>query len=80
MQKKFDAPFPRPLGATGNDAQNAMSDPLTELLNRNAAAYTCFSSLSPETQTALRERTIHTLPELHRAASDIALQQRPQAF
>ena len=80
MQKKFDAPFPRPLGATGNDAQNAMSDPLTDLLNRNAAAYTFFYSLSPETQAALRERTIHTLPELHRAASDIALQQRPQAF
>ncbi len=57
-----------------------LTDPLTDLLNRNAAAYTFFYSLSPETQTALRQRTIHTLPELHRAASDIALQQRPQAF
>lgn len=57
-----------------------LSDPLTDLLNRNAAAYTFFYSLSPETQTALREREIHTLPELHRAAADIAVQQRPQAF
>ena len=57
-----------------------MSDPLTDLLNRNAAAYTFFYSLSPEPPTALRQRTIHTLPELHRAASDIAVQQRPQAF
>lgn len=80
MQKNFDAPSPRPLGATGNDAQNTMTDPLTDLLNRNAAAYTFFYSLSPETQTALRTKEIHTLPELHRAASDIALQQRPQAF
>ena len=57
-----------------------LTDPLTDLLNRSAAAYTFFYSLSPETQTALRSRTIHTLPELHRAASDIAAQQRPQAF
>lgn len=57
-----------------------MSDPLTDLLNRNAAAYTFFYSLSPETQTALRQRTIHTLPELHRAASDVAVEQRPRAF
>ena len=59
---------------------NSMSDPLTDLLNRNAAAYTFFYSLSPETQTALRSREIHTLPELHRAASDIAVGQRPRAF
>ena len=57
-----------------------MSEPLTDLLNRNAAAYTFFYSLSPETQTALRQKEIHTLPELHRAAADIALGQRPQAF
>ena len=57
-----------------------MSDPLTDLLNRNAAAYTFFYSLSPETQTALRAKEIHTLPELHRAASDVAMQQRPRAF
>ena len=57
-----------------------MSDPLTDLLNRNAAAYTFFYSLSPETQTALRQRTIHTLPELHRAASDVAMELRPRAF
>ena len=59
---------------------DSLSDPLTDLLNRNAAAYTIFYSLSPETQTALRQKEIHTLPELHRAASDIAVQQRPQAF
>ena len=80
MQKQYDAPLPRPLGATGTDAKNLMSDPLTDLLNRNAAAYTFFYSLSLETQTALRQKEIHTLPELHRAASDAALQQRPQAF
>ena len=80
MQKQYDAPLPRPCGATGTDAQNLMSDPLTDLLNRNAAAYTFFYSLSPETQIALRQKEIHTLPELHRAASDAALQQRPQAF
>ena len=57
-----------------------LTDPLTDLLNRNAAAYTFFYSLSPETQTALRKKEIHTLPELHRAAEDIAAQQRPQAF
>ena len=57
-----------------------MTDPLTDLLNRNAAAYTFFFSLSPETQTALRTKEIHTLPELHRAASDAAMQQRPRAF
>ncbi len=57
-----------------------LSDPLTDLLNRNAAAYTFFYSLSPETQTVLREKEIHTLPELHRAASDAALARRPQAF
>ena len=57
-----------------------MCDPLTDLLNRNAAAYTFFYSLSPETQTALRAREIHTLQELHRAASDIDMQQRPHAF
>ena len=57
-----------------------MSDPLTDLLNRNAAAYTFFYSLSPATQTALRQKEIHTLPELHRAASDAAMQQRPRAF
>ena len=80
MQKQYDAPLPRPCGATGTAAQNLMSDPLTDLLNRNAAAYTFFYSLSPETQTALRQKEIHTLPELQRAASDIAVQQRPQAF
>jgi len=57
-----------------------MPDPLTDLLNRNAAAYTFFYSLSPQTQTELRAREIHTLPELHRAAADIDMQQRPQAF
>ena len=57
-----------------------MHDHLTDLLKRNEAAYTFFYSLSPETQTALRAREIHTLPELHRAAADIAMQQRPQAF
>ena len=57
-----------------------MSEPLTDLLNRNAAAYTFFYSLSPETQTALRAKEIHTLPELHRAASDVAVQRRPRAF
>ena len=57
-----------------------MSDPLTALLNRNAAAYTFFYSLSPQTQQLLRERDIHTLNELHRAADDIDMQQRPQAF
>ncbi len=57
-----------------------MHDSLTDLLNRNAAAYTFFYSLSPKMQDALRSREIHTLPELHRAASDIEMQQRPQAF
>ena len=59
---------------------DSLSDPLTDLLNRNAAAYPFFYSLSPQTQTALRKKEIHTLPELHRAASDIAVQRRPQAF
>ena len=57
-----------------------LTDPLTDLLNRNAAAYTFFYSLSPETQTALRAKEIRTLPELHRAASDVAMGQRPKAF
>lgn len=57
-----------------------MHDPLTDLLNRSPAAYTFFYSLSPQMQEALRAREIHTLPELHRAASDIEMQQRPQAF
>jgi len=57
-----------------------MSEPLTDLLNRNAASYSFYYSPTPETQTALRAREIHTLPELHRAASDIAVQQRPRAF
>ena len=57
-----------------------MSEPLTDLLNRNAAAYTFFYSLSPQMQEQLRAREIHTLPELHRAAADIDMQQRPQAF
>ena len=57
-----------------------MSDPLTDLLNRNAAAYTFFYSLSPQTQEQLRTREIYTLQELHRAAADIEWQQRPQAF
>ena len=57
-----------------------MSDPLTDLLNRNTAAYTFFYSLSPQMQEQLRTREIHTLPELHRAAADIDFQQRPQAF
>ena len=60
--------------------KGTLSDPLTDLLNRNAAAYTFFYSLSPETQTALRAKEIHTLPELHRAASDMEVQQRPRAF
>ena len=80
MQKQYHAPVPRPCGATGTDAQNFMSDPLTDLLNRNTAAYTFFYSLSPQMQDLLRQREIHTLPELHRAAADIDLQQRPQAF
>ena len=54
-----------------------MADPLTDLLNRNEAAYTFFYSLSPRMQQALRQREIYTLPELHRAAADIEMQQRP---
>ena len=80
MQKQYHAPVPRPCGATGTDAQNFMSDLLTDLLNRNAAAYTFFYSLSPQTQEQLRTREIYTLQELHRAAADIDMQQRPQAF
>jgi hypothetical protein len=57
-----------------------MSDALTDLLNRNAAAYEFFYSLTPQTQQLLRERHIHTLTELHRAADDITLQRRPKSF
>ena len=57
-----------------------MSDALTDLLNRNAAAYEFFYSLTPQTQQLLRERHIHTLNELHRAADDITSQRRPKAF
>ena len=57
-----------------------MADSLTDLLNRNAAAYEFFYSLSPQLQQLLRHRDIHTLNELHRAADDIMLRQRPQAF
>ena len=57
-----------------------MADSLTDLLNRNAAAYEFFYSLSPQLQQLLRHRDIHTLDELHRAADDIMLRQRPQAF
>jgi len=80
MQKKFDAPFPRPRGTTGNAAQNAMYDPLTDLLNRNTAGYAFFYSLSPELQEQLRERDIHTLPELHRAADELVIRRRPPVF
>lgn len=80
MQKRSDAPFSRPLGAAVNDAQNAMYDPLTDLLGRNTAAYEFFYSLSPELQEQLRERDIYTLPELHRAADELTIQRRPPVF
>ncbi len=57
-----------------------MGNSLTDLLNRNAAAYEFFYSLSPQMQELLRHREIHTLNELHRAADDIQIQQRPNAF
>ncbi len=57
-----------------------MGNALTDLLNRNAAAYEFFYSLSPQMQELLRHRDIHTLNELHRAADDIQIQQRPSAF
>ncbi len=57
-----------------------MADPLTDLLNRNEAAYTFFFSLSPEMQQLLRQREIHTLQELHRAVSDIEYKRRPPIF
>lgn len=80
MPKKFDAPFSRPFGASENDVQNAMYDPLTDLLGRNSAAYEFFYSLSPELQEQLRERDIYTLPELHRAADELTIQRRPPVF
>ena len=57
-----------------------MSDPLTDLLNRNAAAYEFFYSLSPALQQQLRSRDIHTLPELYRAADNLTITRRPPAF
>ncbi|MBQ3534464.1 MAG: hypothetical protein IJA56_04835 [Clostridia bacterium] len=57
-----------------------MSDPLTDLLNRNAAAYEFFYSLSPALQQQLRSCDIHTLPELHRAADNLTITRRPPAF
>jgi len=53
---------------------------LTELLNRDAAAYTYFYSLSPKTQALLQGRDIRTLDELHRAAEELRVRRRPDVF
>ncbi len=53
---------------------------LTDLLNRDSAAYELFYALSPQTQELLQERGARSLEELQQAVADIDTHQRPSAF
>ena len=53
---------------------------LTDLLNNDPAAYEYFYALPAEMQTALRQQSVHSLPQLKEAAADQQLHRRPQAF
>ncbi len=53
---------------------------LTDLLNRDSAAYEFFYALSPQTQELLHERGARSLEELQQAVADIDTHLRPSAF
>ena len=53
---------------------------LTDLLNSDPAAYEYFYSLSPQVQTLLQSRDIHTYSQLKDAVASIAYNKRPGAF
>ena len=53
---------------------------LTDLLNRDTAAYELFYALTPRTQELLQQRDIHSLEELHQAVADLDTHRRPSAF
>ena len=53
---------------------------LTDLLNRDAAAYELFYALSSQTQQLLQKRDIRTLEQLQQAVADIDCHHRPAAF
>ena len=56
-------------------------EPLTDLLNNEAAAYEYFYALSPDMQTRLQQkRNIRDLRQLKQAAADIQTNSRPAAF
>jgi len=55
--------------------------PLTDLLNRDPAAYDYFYALSPSIQTALQERdSIGSFTALREAAAAVSLDEQPRAF
>jgi hypothetical protein len=53
---------------------------LTDLINRDAAAYTYYYSLAPKTQELLQQRDLRSLDELRRAVEDLDISRRPEAF
>jgi hypothetical protein len=53
---------------------------LTDLINRDAAAYTYYYSLAPKTQEMLQRRELRSLDEMRRAVEEFRLAQRPEAF
>lgn len=53
---------------------------LTDLINRDSAAYEYFYSLSPKTQELLRSRSVTSLDQLRRSVKDIRVSQRPEIF
>ena len=53
---------------------------LTDLLNSDPAAYEYFYSLSPQVQTLLQSRDIHTYSQLKDAVASISYDKRPRAF
>ena len=53
---------------------------LTDLLNSDPTAYEYFYSLSPQVQTLLQSRDIHTYSQLKDAVASIAYNKRPGAF
>ena len=53
---------------------------LTDLINRDSAAYTYYYSLAPKLQQMLQDRSIASLDEMRRAVEDIRISQRPEAF
>ena len=53
---------------------------LTDLLNRDTAAYEMFYALTPQMQQLLQQRNIHTLEELRQAVADLDTHRRPAAF